>query len=100
MESSCYLRWVVCKQLNNIYSPLHTCTHTQEAGYTYVELNASATRSKRTLHEEVASHLGCLSLDAFVEGRGGGVATGKRHALIMDEVDGMAGNEDRGGVQV
>ena len=23
-----------------------------------------------------------------------------RHALIMDEVDGMAGNEDRGGVQV
>jgi replication factor C subunit 1 len=24
---------------------------------------------------------------------------GKRHALIMDEVDGMAGNEDRGGMQ-
>ena len=23
-----------------------------------------------------------------------------RHALIMDEVDGMAGNEDRGGMQV
>ena len=37
----------------------------------FVELNASATRSKRTLHEAVASHLGCLSLDAFVEGRGG-----------------------------
>ena len=77
-----------------------THAYTQEAGYTFVELNASATRSKRTLHEEVASHLGCLSLDAFVEGRGGGVASGKRHALIMDEVDGMAGNEDRGGIQV
>ena len=23
-----------------------------------------------------------------------------KHALIMDEVDGMAGNEDRGGMQV
>lgn len=23
-----------------------------------------------------------------------------KHCLIMDEVDGMAGNEDRGGVQV
>lgn len=25
---------------------------------------------------------------------------GQRHCLIMDEVDGMAGNEDRGGMQV
>ena len=25
--------------------------------------------------------------------------SGKAHALIMDEVDGMAGNEDRGGMQ-
>lgn len=25
---------------------------------------------------------------------------GWKHCLIMDEVDGMAGNEDRGGVQV
>lgn len=24
----------------------------------------------------------------------------KKHVLIMDEVDGMAGNEDRGGMQV
>jgi len=23
-----------------------------------------------------------------------------KHCLIMDEVDGMAGNEDRGGIQV
>lgn len=25
---------------------------------------------------------------------------GQRHCLVMDEVDGMAGNEDRGGMQV
>ena len=32
----------------------------------------------------------------------GGAArsVGTKHALIMDEVDGMAGNEDRGGIQV
>ena len=35
-----------------------------------------------------------------MEGRGGGAPSGRRHALIMDEVDGMAGNEDRGGIQV
>jgi len=28
------------------------------------------------------------------------VADGRKHCLLMDEVDGMAGNEDRGGVQV
>ena len=67
-----------------------------------MELNASATRSKRTLHDEVATHLDCTSLDVF-RGMGAGHvggASGRRHALIMDEVDGMAGNEDRGGVQV
>ena len=26
--------------------------------------------------------------------------SGQNHCLIMDEVDGMAGNEDRGGMQV
>ena len=29
----------------------------------------------------------------------GGGQTSSRHALVMDEVDGMSGNEDRGGVQ-
>lgn len=30
---------------------------------------------------------------------GGGKEPSSNHALIMDEVDGMSGNEDRGGVQ-
>ena len=67
-----------------------------------MELNASATRSKRTLHNDVAGHLDSTSLDTFrtTTTKNVGVASGRRHALIMDEVDGMAGNEDRGGVQV
>ena len=31
---------------------------------------------------------------------GAGYTAGKKHVLIMDEVDGMSGNEDRGGMQV
>ena len=69
----------------------------QENSYSYVEMNASSTRNKRTLHEEVASQLSCLSLGALIKE---GVSSGRRHVLIMDEVDGMAGNEDRGGMQV
>lgn len=29
-----------------------------------------------------------------------GGLSGQQHVFIMDEVDGMAGNEDRGGIQV
>lgn len=44
--------------------------------------------------------MGSLSIDSFTDGAKGGVSSGRRHVLIMDEVDGMAGNEDRGGMQV
>ena len=41
-----------------------------------------------------------VSFPAATGGSGSIAAAGRRHALIMDEVDGMAGNEDRGGIQV
>ena len=67
-----------------------------------MELNASSTRNKKSLQAEVASQLGSLSLDGFVaaEVGQGGSASGRKHALIMDEVDGMAGTADKGGMQV
>ena len=37
---------------------------------------------------------------AETDGNRSTAAAGRRHALIMDEVDGMAGNEDRGGIPV
>lgn len=61
-----------------------------------VEFNASDTRSKRLLKEEVQQLLTNQSLKGYASGEDKG--TSKRHVLIMDEVDGMAGNEDRGGV--
>lgn len=63
----------------------------REAGYSILEMNASDTRSKKSLVEHVAETLGNLTLT------GSGMTS--KHVLIMDEVDGMAGNEDRGGVQ-
>lgn len=68
----------------------------QELGYDTVEFNASDTRSKKLLREEVSQLLGTTSLAGFAT-RGAGVS--KKRVLLMDEVDGMAGNEDRGGIQ-
>lgn len=63
----------------------------REAGYSILEMNASDTRSKKSLAEHVAE---TLKNRTFTES-----GTTSKHVLIMDEVDGMAGNEDRGGVQ-
>uniref|UniRef100_A0A8C6W4A1 Replication factor C subunit 1 n=1 Tax=Nannospalax galili TaxID=1026970 RepID=A0A8C6W4A1_NANGA len=69
----------------------------QELGYSYVELNASDTRSKNSLKAIIAESLNNTSIKGFYTGGATSVST--KHALIMDEVDGMAGNEDRGGIQ-
>lgn len=70
----------------------------QELGFSYVELNASDTRSKRSLKEEVSESLNNHTLVDYFGGRGSPDSGEVRHCLIMDEVDGMAGNEDRGGM--
>ncbi|XP_045429338.1 replication factor C subunit 1 isoform X3 [Pipistrellus kuhlii] len=70
----------------------------QELGYSYVELNASDTRSKNSLKDVVAESLNNTSIKGFYSS-GAASAVSMKHALIMDEVDGMAGNEDRGGIQ-
>ncbi|XP_036618227.1 replication factor C subunit 1 [Trichosurus vulpecula] len=69
----------------------------QELGYSYVELNASDTRNKTSLKEIVAESLSNTSIKDFYSGAA--PSGGTKHALIMDEVDGMAGTEDRGGIQ-
>ncbi|KAG0213881.1 hypothetical protein BGX28_003305 [Mortierella sp. GBA30] len=78
-------------------------------GYNIVEFNASDTRSKKSLDEEVRDLLNNQSLAGYflggkkVDGKGKAIASdadpsmGKRQLIIMDEVDGMAGG-DRGGV--
>lgn len=63
-----------------------------------VEMNASDTRSKRLLHEHVMELLSSQSLASFAHGSSQ-IEGGRKRVLVMDEVDGMAGNEDRGGIQ-
>ncbi|KAL7841442.1 hypothetical protein SRHO_G00251330 [Serrasalmus rhombeus] len=69
----------------------------EELGYSYVEMNASCTRSKNSLKEVIAESLNNTSIKNFYTGTSQTVSD--KHVLIMDEVDGMAGNEDRGGIQ-
>lgn len=69
----------------------------KELGYDTVEFNASDTRSKRLLKEQVSEILKNKSLFGYMHGHE--KSTSSRHVLLMDEVDGMAGNEDRGGMQ-
>lgn len=63
-----------------------------------IEMNASDARSKRTLREQVAEALGMRSLATMLTASTAASQL-TSHVLIMDEVDGMAGNEDRGGMQ-
>lgn len=68
-----------------------------ELGFDLVEFNASDTRSKRLLKEEVSELLSNTTLkDYFTDSKS---KPNSNHVLLMDEVDGMAGNEDRGGLQ-
>ncbi|XP_058058148.1 replication factor C subunit 1 [Anopheles bellator] len=69
----------------------------RELGFDTVEFNASDTRSKRLLKEEVSELLNSKSLAGYFGGKSDKVSA--KHVLLMDEVDGMAGNEDRGGMQ-
>lgn len=68
----------------------------KELLFDVVEFNASDTRSKRLLKEEVQQLLSNKSLKGYASGER--KAASNRHVLVMDEVDGMAGNEDRGGM--
>ncbi|KAL0895357.1 hypothetical protein ABMA27_011491 [Loxostege sticticalis] len=71
----------------------------KELGFDMVEFNASDTRSKTLIKEQISELLNTTSLSAYSKGDTGKQAVTKKHVLVMDEVDGMAGNEDRGGLQ-
>lgn len=62
----------------------------RELGWVIVEMNASDTRSKKSLQERVSVMLGNRSLTEFF-----GVK--KRTVVVMDEIDGMS-TGDRGGM--
>ncbi|XP_059473115.1 replication factor C subunit 1 [Neocloeon triangulifer] len=69
----------------------------KELGFDIVEFNASDTRSKKLLQQEVSEMLSTQSLTGMFHGNKK-EAMSKKRVLLMEEVDGMAGNQDRGGI--
>jgi DNA polymerase III delta prime subunit len=72
----------------------------KELGFDFCELNASDSRNKKSLQEEVKELLGNTTLTNYFNSSdtNKNCSVSTKHVVIMDEVDGMAGNEDRGGV--
>lgn len=66
----------------------------KELGFDSIEMNASDTRNKKTLHETVREIIDSTSLSSMFTGKH---TVTKKHVLIMDEVDGMSAG-DRGGM--
>jgi replication factor C large subunit len=63
----------------------------KEFGFITIEMNASDTRSEKAINEIAKPATSFVALDTFS-------AVSKGNLLFLDEVDGIAGNEDRGGV--
>ena len=62
-----------------------------EFGFRVIEMNASDTRSEKAINAIAGPATSFVALDTFSSDTKGNV-------LFLDEVDGIAGNEDRGGV--
>ncbi len=62
-----------------------------EFGFRVIEMNASDTRSEKAITRVAGPATAFAALDTFS-------TKSKGNVLFMDEVDGIAGNEDRGGV--
>lgn len=74
----------------------------RELGYDYLEMNASDSRNKKALHEstKVGELLKNTKLTDFFKSKSNNdeQKLTSKHCVIMDEVDGVSGNEDRGGI--
>jgi replication factor C large subunit len=62
-----------------------------ELGFRVIEMNASDTRTEKAITKLAGRAVAFVGLDTFS-------SESKGNILFMDEVDGIAGNQDRGGV--
>ena len=67
-------------------------TAANDFGFSVIEMNASDTRSEKAINKVAKPATSFVALDTFSTERKGNI-------LFMDEVDGIAGNQDRGGVR-
>ncbi|MCW4047078.1 MAG: replication factor C large subunit [Candidatus Bathyarchaeota archaeon] len=62
-----------------------------EFGFRIIEMNASDTRTEKAINKVAGPATSFVGLDTFSTG-------GKGNLVFLDEVDGVAGKEDRGGI--
>lgn len=81
--------------MNNFATGIGKTTTAQmvakECGFEFVEFNASDTRNKKSMDEQVQTLLNNKTLDGFFHDRTNQTKITSKHVLIMDEVDGMSG---------
>lgn len=69
----------------------------KDLGYDAMERNASDTRNKSALDNEVKQLILSHSIKEYFKAKDSKIQRPKKHCIIMDEVDGMGGG-DRGGI--
>jgi replication factor C large subunit len=99
-----FLEWLKNKRHNKkavlLYGPAGVGKTTlvlaaaQEFKFNVIEMNASDTRSEKAINAVAKPATSYKALDSFT----GDVNKTIGNVLFLDEVDGIAGNEDRGGV--
>uniref|UniRef100_A0A0N4ZMC7 AAA domain-containing protein n=1 Tax=Parastrongyloides trichosuri TaxID=131310 RepID=A0A0N4ZMC7_PARTI len=70
----------------------------KELGLKYIQLNASDSRGKKILQEKVAECLKSRDITSFFKVKDDKKKSECEQVLIMDEVDGMSGSDDRAGI--
>ncbi|VDP13903.1 unnamed protein product [Heligmosomoides polygyrus] len=70
----------------------------ESLGLKTVEMNASDVRSKKNLEQQITQLTESHQIEEYFTVMKRGNDDEVKHVLIMDEVDGMSGNEDRAGI--
>ncbi len=71
----------------------------ESLGFEILETNASDRRNKRVVEELLCDASGNKTISSYTEAGDKPAAKDKRALIMMDEVDGVSGNSDRGGIQ-
>jgi replication factor C large subunit len=98
---STFIRWLESKQHRKkavlLYGPpgvgktALVNAASNEFGFTIIEMNASDTRTEKTINKIAAPATSFVALDKFT-------SNSKGNLLFLDEVDGVFGKQDRGGI--
>ncbi|KAF4516406.1 hypothetical protein B566_EDAN008529 [Ephemera danica] len=91
--------WATNNAPNAVKKPKPAPWAKSDDGAAFKAFNASDTRSKKLLHDEVREQMGCQTLVGFLSTKGQKTkALSQKRVLLMEEVDGVAGTQDRGGI--